>query len=84
MGEIVKTDKCNVGDPCKCMYNGHEVWGIEKECVGCHLEWCTEQPALNLVQFIIGLVILSLGRPFRIALTQSIYTKVIGPIPQVI
>ena len=54
-----------------------------KECVGCHLDWCAEQPALDLVQFIIGVVILTLGHPFRIALTQSIYSKMLGPIPQV-
>ena len=57
--------------------------GIMKECVGCHLDWCAEQPALDLVQFIIGVVILTLGHPFRIALTQSIYSKMLGPIPQV-
>ena len=84
LGEIAETVECNVDDPCKCMYKGHTVDGIEKECVGCHLDWCAKQPALNLVQFIIGVVILTLGHPFRIALTQSIYTKMLGPIPQVI
>merc|ERR1712150_278464 len=82
LGEIAETVECNVDDPCKCMYKGHTIDGIEKECVGCQLDWCAEQPALNLVQFIIGVVILTLGHPFRIALTQSIYTKMLGPIPQ--
>ena len=75
--------ECDIDDPCPCKYDNMECTGIMKECVGCHLEWCTEQPALNLVQFIVGVVILTLGHPFRIALTQSIYSKMLGPIPQV-
>ena len=77
------TVECDVDEPCDCMYMDEVRKGIEQECVGCHLDWCAEQPALNLVQFIIGVVILTLGHPFRIALTQSIYTKMLGPIPQV-
>ena len=76
--------ECDVDDPCKCRDEDDEIKdGIMKECVGCHLDWCAEQPALDLVQFIIGVVILTLGHPFRIALTQSIYSKMLGPIPQV-
>ena len=56
--------------------------GVMDKCIGCHLDWCKDQPALDLVQFIIGVVILTLGHPFRIALTQSIYSKMLGPIPQ--
>ena len=81
--------ECDIDDPCPCVYyddvdgSTKKCTGIMKECVGCHLEWCTEQPALDLVQFIVGVVILTLGHPFRIALTQSIYSKMLGPIPQV-
>ena len=81
---MVDTVECDVDEPCECMWEGKTCQGIEQECVGCHLDWCAEQPALDLVQFIIGVVILTLGHPFRIALTQSIYTKMLGPIPQVL
>ena len=84
LGKVEPTVECDVADPCTCFIEGEQLChGIKKECVGCHLEWCTEQPALNLVQFIVGVVILTLGHPFRIALTQSIYSKMLGPIPQV-
>jgi len=82
LGEVVDTVECDVDEPCDCLWEGKPMQGIEQECVGCHLDWCAEQPALDLVQFIIGVVILTLGHPFRIALTQSIYTKMLGPIPQ--
>ena len=81
---MVDTVECDVDEPCDCIYENQQIQGIEQECVGCHLDWCAEQPALDLVQFIIGVVILTLGHPFRIALTQSIYTKMLGPIPQVL
>ena len=81
---MVDTVECDVDEPCDCLWDGKPRQGIEQECVGCHLDWCAEQPALDLVQFIIGVVILTLGHPFRIALTQSIYTKMLGPIPQVL
>ena len=67
LGSIVETEDCADAEKDPC----------------CSLEWCEEQPALTLTQFVIGMVILTAGHPFRIALTQSIYSKMLGPIPQV-
>ena len=49
----------------------------------CTYDWCDTQPAIKLSQFIVGTMILSAGHPFRIALTQAIFSKILGPIPQV-
>ena len=49
----------------------------------CALDWCKEQPAMNVPQFVIGFAILAAGHPFRISITQALLTKILGPIPQV-
>ena len=54
---------------------------VEKGC--CSLEWCKEQPAMNVIQFVIGFCIIAAGHPFRVSLTQSLLTKILGPVQQV-
>ena len=54
---------------------------VEKGC--CSLDWCKEQPAMNVVQFVIGFCIIAAGHPFRVSLTQSLLTKILGPVQQV-
>ena len=49
----------------------------------CALEWCKEQPAMTVVQFVVGWVIFAVGYPFRSSLMQSIFSKILGPVPQV-
>ena len=49
----------------------------------CALDWCKDQAAMTVAQFIIGFVILAAGYPFRVSLTQSIWSKILGPAPQV-
>ena len=42
-----------------------------------------DQPALKIWQLFGGIVIGTIGYPFSIAITQSIFSKIIGPRPQV-
>lgn len=49
---------------------------------GCALEWCKDQPALQVWQLFGGIIIGTIGYPFAIAITQSIFSKIIGPRPQ--
>ena len=50
---------------------------------GCALDWCEHQPALEVWQLFGGIIIGTIGYPFAIAITQSIFSKIIGPRPQV-
>ena len=50
---------------------------------GCQYDWCSEIGAITVVQFMFGYVCSLLGYPFCIALCGSIFTKVLGPVPQV-
>ena len=54
---------------------------VEKGC--CALDWCKEQPAMNVIQFVVGFCIIAAGHPFRVSLTQSLLTKILGPVQQV-
>lgn len=45
--------------------------------------WCFEIPALDPFIVAIGYAICTLGFPFCIALSQTIFSKMIGPRPQV-
>ena len=54
---------------------------VEEGC--CSLDWCKEQPAMTVAQFVIGFCIIAAGHPFRVSLTQSLLTKILGPVQQV-
>lgn len=62
-----------------------EILQSAKELVGCPDEynWCTTTPQIKLSQFIIGMVFLSIGYPFILVMTTTIYSKILGPKPQV-
>ena len=63
---------------------GERIKCSESQAIGCcALEWCKEQPAMNIGQFIIGFCLFAAGHPFRLSITQSLFTKILGPIPQV-
>ena len=49
---------------------------------GCALEWCKHQPALKVWQLFGGIMIGTIGYPYAISITQSIFSKIIGPRPQ--
>lgn len=52
---------------------------------GCPEEqkWCFEEPALDKVLVSIGLAVGTIGYAYCVALLQTIYSKVLGPRPQV-
>ena len=55
------------------------------ELVGCPAEygWCEKTPQMKLFQFISGMIFLSVGYPFILVITTTIYSKILGPRPQV-
>ena len=55
------------------------------ELVGCPQEygWCHKTPQIKLIQMIMGMVFLSVGYPFILVITTTIYSKILGPRPQV-
>ncbi|XP_057315275.1 major facilitator superfamily domain-containing protein 8-like isoform X2 [Hydractinia symbiolongicarpus] len=61
-----------------------EILQSAKELVGCPEEynWCTTTPQIKLPQFIIGMIFLSIGYPFILVMTTTIYSKILGPKPQ--
>ena len=49
----------------------------------CGHDWCGDQPAISKAQFFISFFVGFFGYPYCIALAQGIYSKAIGPRPQV-
>lgn len=53
---------------------------------GCPQEaqpWCATSRALTLPQFLLGYASVSVGYPLGVTLIQTIFSKVLGPRPQV-
>ena len=50
---------------------------------GCELEWCQDIPAVTVWQLFGGIVIGTIGYPYALSIISSIYSKMIGPRPQV-
>lgn len=46
-------------------------------------EWCLSTPAMTISQLILGFVFTSIGYPIGITLILTIFSKVLGPRPQV-
>lgn len=55
------------------------------EFLGCpsDQEWCTNTPAMTVVQFMLGYVLTVFGYPTAVTLIQTIFSKLLGPRPQV-
>ena len=54
--------------------------------VGCRypkLPWCIYVPKLYIIQYILAVIILTVGYPTAVVLCFSIFAKIIGPNPQV-
>ena len=45
---------------------------------GCRYEWCTNMPRITVVQFMVGFVLGTVGYPFCLTLSASIFSKIIG------
>ena len=51
--------------------------------IACEYDWCSEIPKIHVEQFMVGYVFALLGYPFCVALCGALFSKVLGPIPQV-
>ena len=45
---------------------------------GCRYEWCPNIPRITVVQFMVGFVLGTVGYPFCLTLSASIFSKIIG------
>lgn len=57
----------------------------ETELVGCPTsqEWCEYTPGMTIFQFVLGYILTVLGYPIGVTLIQTIFSKILGPRPQV-
>jgi len=57
----------------------------ETEVVGCPSvqTWCYYIPAMTITQFILGYAFTAIGYPIGVTLIQTIFSKILGPRPQV-
>jgi MFS transporter, ceroid-lipofuscinosis neuronal protein 7 len=46
-------------------------------------EWCRTTMAMTVTQFLLGFALTSIGYPIGVTLIQTIFSKVLGPRPQV-
>ena len=55
-----------------------------KNNIACPQEyaWCATSPKMYVPQIIIGTILLSVGYPFVMVFTSSMYSKILGPRPQ--
>ncbi|CAL8071554.1 unnamed protein product [Orchesella dallaii] len=65
----------------ECVESGYH-WDVVQHGCPASQTWCFEMPALSPLIVAIGYAICTLGFPFCIALTQTIFSKMIGPRPQ--
>lgn len=57
----------------------------DEELVGCPStqEWCLSTNAMTMFQFILGYGLTSFGYPIGVTVIQTLYSKILGPRPQV-
>lgn len=56
------------------------------EAVGCPVDeqsWCAYTPVMTFVQFLLGYFLTSIGYPIGITVIQTLFSKILGPRPQV-
>lgn len=66
-------------------WRNDSVADISAELVGCPADaqpWCLTTPVLTVEQFLIGILLTSIGWPIGLALIQAQFSKVLGPRPQ--
>ena len=47
------------------------------------LQWCLTIPKMELYQYVMGMVLLAVGYPVSSVLCYSLFSKILGPHPQV-
>jgi ceroid-lipofuscinosis MFS transporter 7 len=57
----------------------------ETEIIGCPSvqKWCYYIPAMTITQFLLGYAFTAVGYPIAVTLIQTIFSKILGPRPQV-
>lgn len=77
----------NETEICDFSYNSSIILVCDNktELVGCpsSQEWCSYTPAMTIAQFLLGYVLTALGYPIGVTLIQTIFSKILGPRPQV-
>lgn len=55
------------------------------ETVGCpeSQKWCATTPAMTELQMVLGFIVTAIGYPTGVTLIQTLYSKILGPRPQV-
>lgn len=87
--EIMKNNCDNLTElySVKVTYNNNSITNdtCKIEFIGCPSSqvWCTYTPEMTLSQFIIGYGMTVIGYPIGVTLIQTIFSKILGPRPQV-
>jgi ceroid-lipofuscinosis MFS transporter 7 len=78
--------KINYGNYSSINLNGTDSAFDNDDDLGCPIEqeWCLTTPKITITQFILGYAFTSVGYPIGITLIQTVFSKVLGPRPQVI
>ena len=63
----------------------HTVENTTAEAVGCpyYYDWCFDTPSILLWQFLLGTFFIAVGYPTCNVMSYAIYSKILGPKPQV-
>ena len=63
----------------------HSVENSTAEAVGCpyYYDWCFDTPSILLWQFLLGTFFIAVGYPTCNVMSYAIYSKILGPKPQV-
>ena len=63
----------------------HSVENTTAEAVGCpyYYDWCFDTPSILLWQFLLGTFFIAVGYPTCNVMSYAIYSKILGPKPQV-
>lgn len=64
----------------------HKNSSKEAEAVGCpdSYKWCSYTPIVTFAQFVMGCLLICIGYPTCNVMTYTLYSKILGPKPQVI
>lgn len=76
-----------VGETPPLLYHPLQNSSLEnEEQIGCPTtqEWCSTTNAMTMSQFIVGYSLTSVGYPIGVTVIQTLYSKILGPRPQVI
>eukprot|EP00095_Tigriopus_kingsejongensis_P005987 maker-scaffold48_size466083-snap-gene-3.27 protein:Tk05987 transcript:maker-scaffold48_size466083-snap-gene-3.27-mRNA-1 annotation:"major facilitator superfamily domain-containing protein 8" len=76
-----KTD-CDNYDPSTDGFEYFDERAVIDDLVGCPYCWCLDIPRMTVTQFLIGYAISVTGYPFCVAISGSLFSKILGNSPQ--